>query len=198
MKHFIMIWIAVLALFSTALVSVQADDQPATVSLFVSCIENPSESGLPRVWFGYQSSAVVNGAADYGPSDGAGFIGAPPNTLQAGRHDRVFAVELQTEGVKAFYEFQTADGRLYSVFADASTKAPKCGAVYQPGAPSIAVVMTTDCAFVEIQDPYGHWWRVTDKDHPDGILLHYGEALIGGQDQSTNPDDYRAVATACF
>jgi hypothetical protein len=196
MKRFIIVWVVLMALISTALIVVAQD---ADVSLFVSCIENPSESGLPRVWFGYSASATVSGAADYGPLDGVGFIGDPPNTLQAGRHDRIFAAELQTEGVTAFFEFIDNTGKGYSVTADAGTKAPKCGAaVWHPGAPSIAVDVTSDCAFVEIRDAYGHWSRVADAAHPDGILLHYGEQLIGGPNQSTDAGDYRAVATACF
>ena len=194
MKRFVMVWIVLMVLLSTALVSVQA----ATFSVFVSCIEKPSASGSVRVWFGYSAVGTINGTPDFGPLDGAGFIGSPPNTLQPGIHNRVLAAEIQTEGTTVFYEFQSDDGIGASIFATAATKAPACGTVYQTSAPSIAVSLTTDCAYVEIQDAYGHWSRVTDAAHPDGILLHYDEALIGGQDQSTDPADYRAVPTACY
>lgn len=194
MKRFVIGWMVLIVLIVGMVMTAQA----ATVSLFVSCIEKVSESGLPRIWFGYQASTTVNGVSYYGPSDGAGFIGYPPNTLEKGRHDRVFGAEIQVEGTQAFYQFIADDGTTYEVWADATTKAPKCGAnVWHQGAPSIAVSLTSDCAYVEIQDDYGHWSRVSDAAHPDGILLHYGEALIGGPDQSTDPADYRSVATAC-
>lgn len=67
---------------------------------------------------------------------------------------------------------------------------------WQPDAPSIPVEMTTDCAFVEIRDEYDNWHLVTTGGEP--VLLHYGEMLIGGHHQSTNPADYRAVATNCY
>lgn len=70
--------------------------------------------------------------------------------------------------------------------------------VWQPDAPSISIILTSDCAFIEIVDAWGNYHRVTDRLHPDGIVLHYGELLIGGQQQSTDPTDYRAIETECF
>lgn len=67
---------------------------------------------------------------------------------------------------------------------------------WKPGAPSIPVEMTTDCAFVEIRDEYGNWHLVYSNG--ELVLLHYGEMLIGSNEQSTNPDDYRAVPTDCY
>lgn len=67
---------------------------------------------------------------------------------------------------------------------------------WRPGAPSIPVAMTTDCAFVEIRDEYNHWHLVLSNGEP--VLLHYGEMLIGGHHQSLNPADYRAVPAACY
>lgn len=63
-------------------------------------------------------------------------------------------------------------------------------------APSITVVLTTDCAFVEISNGDGGWSRVESDGEP--VLLHYGESLIAGRSQSLEPADYRAVPTACF
>lgn len=203
MKRFLIFWIVMMVLLSTALFAAAQEyaslEQPVTVSLFVSCIEKPSESGYPRVWFGYEASESISGTASYGPSDGAGFIGYPPNTLNTGRFDKVFAVELQTEGVVAFYQFIDDAGNEYNASADADTDAISCdelAARWHPGAPSIAVALTTDCAYVEIQDAYGHWSQVTSNG--EAVLLHYGDALIGGPDQSTDPADYRAVPTACY
>lgn len=182
-------------LFSTALVAVQA----ANFTLFVSCIENPSESGLPRIWFGYEASETISGAADYGPSTTAGFIGYPPNILQQGRFDKVFAVEIQVEGTQAFFEFIADNGDSLSLFADATTEAPSCDSLdneWHPDAPSIYIPMTSDCAFIEIQDDYGNWSQVTSNGEP--VLLHYGQALIGSNGQPTDPARYRVTETACF
>lgn len=99
---------------------------------------------------------------------------------------------------EAFVAYYIADNKWFTLKGTPST-AP-CGSDkgWHPGASSIAVSLVSDCAYVEIQDAYGHWSRVSDTTHPDGILLHYGDSLIGGPGQSTDPDDYRAVATACF
>lgn len=186
---------ALLLLVIGTAVAQAAEPPKPSFSLFVSCIEKVSESGLPRVWFGYEASDTIEGIAYYGPSDGGGFIGDPPNTLSKGRHEKVFGVELQEPGVEAIYEFIANNGDSASLFAGADYKAPACGEVWQPGAPSIAVTLTSDCAFVEIRDPYGHWSRV--QSNGEDVLLHYGEALIGGANQSTDPADYRAIETAC-
>jgi len=89
------------------------------------------------------------------------------------------------------------DGTTESIFGDPD--APDCHQqddTWQPGAPSIPVPLNSDCAFIEIQDIYGHWSQV--QSNGQDVLLHYGEALIGSSGQSTDPTDYRAVETGCF
>jgi hypothetical protein len=81
------------------------------------------------------------------------------------------------------------------IIIDGNSSTPICGEGWQPGAPSIPIEMVTDCAYVDIQDEYGNWHRVEVDGVP--VLLHYGEALIGGS-QTTDPAAYRAVATACY
>lgn len=106
------------------------------------------------------------------------------------------SLQAQGDGVEfvAYY----LDGGSESIFGDPD--APFCADSskndWQPGAPSIPIELTSDCAFVEIQDDYGHWVRV-QSDGVD-VLLHWGEALIGSVRQSTNPADYRALETECF
>jgi len=157
MRRFIIVWISLMALLSTALVSVQA----ATVSLFVSCIERKSESGLPRVWFGYESDALVDGVGYMGDSETSGFIGYAPNTLRPGRFEKVFGVELQTDGAQAFFQFIANDDAAYEVWADASTDAPGCEqvGVYGPdgGLKTITKDVAPGCYEWSIQDDYGHW-----------------------------------------
>ena len=85
---------------------------------------------------------------------------------------------------------------------DATASAPACGDVTSQGdAPSIRISMSSDCAFIETKDYLdgqftGHWSQVESNGDP--VLLHYGGQLVGSHHQSINPDDYRAVPTACF
>jgi hypothetical protein len=88
------------------------------------------------------------------------------------------------------------DGADGYIIIDGNSSTPLCGSVYEGDAPSIAVAITTDCAFVEIDNGDGGWSRVESDGVP--VLLHYGEQLIAGRNQSLEPDDYRAVATACY
>lgn len=84
-----------------------------------------------------------------------------------------------------------------SIFA--TEDAPLCtdqSQDWKPDAPSIPIEQYSDCAFIEIQDVYGHWSRV--QSGGADVLLHYGEALIGSIGQSIDPADYRAVETECF
>jgi hypothetical protein len=67
---------------------------------------------------------------------------------------------------------------------------------WQPGAPSIEITLTSDCAWIEIDNHDGGWSRV-QSDGKD-VMLHYGDALIGGQDQSLDSSDYRAIPTNCY
>lgn len=77
---------------------------------------------------------------------------------------------------------------------------PQCGVEgWQPGAPSILIEPPpgADCYFVQVIDSYENWHWV--ESNGQRVLLHYGETLIGNSrnGQRINPDDYRAVATAC-
>lgn len=69
--------------------------------------------------------------------------------------------------------------------------------VWHPGAVSILLPASGSGPYlIEIQDTYGHWSLVTDKDHPDGIALYNKGGfveLIGSPDQDTNPEHYRLV-----
>src|SRR5262245_3039521 len=57
--------------------------------------------------------------------------------------------------------FATKDGNTQGIFGYPDV--PPCAEddVWQPDAPSIPVPLDSDCAFVEIIDPYGHWSIVT-------------------------------------
>ncbi len=86
---------------------------------------------------------------------------------------------------------------------------PQCGAEgWRPGAPSVPIIdPPSDCfwLFARNEDydnnpETSSWSIVTDEAHPDGILFHYGDSLIANpvNGQSTDPNDYQAVETACF
>ena len=77
------------------------------------------------------------------------------------------------------------------------------GEGWKPGVPEITIPMTADCSWIYIKnkDPRtgewdGNWSRVEIDGEP--VLLHYGESLFGGQNQSASPDDYLAVAVNCY
>lgn len=189
MRRFIMIWITLLALISTALTSVQA----AEVSPSITCVEHYADHA--SIHFGYFASETVNGTGYFGPA--GNFEGdLPPNTLDAGQHDDVFTVEVYGP---ASWQFVGADGFTFSLDVDVDTTGPDCDALsaqWHPGAVSIPITLASDCAWIEINNHDGGWSRVTSDGEP--VLLHYGEALIGGPNQSSDPADYRAVATACY
>jgi hypothetical protein len=89
----------------------------------------------------------------------------------------------------------TEGGSTQSIFA--SVDSPHCNTDKNLGnVPSIPIEMTTDCAYVEVQDPYGNWHKVQSNGRD--VLLRYGQSLIGSHEQSANPDDYRAIPTACY
>lgn len=78
-----------------------------------------------------------------------------------------------------------------------NASSPRCIAAWQPSAPSILIPAPHNGVFlIEIQDAYGHWSRVTDAAHPDGIVLspngQYVE-LIGSVGQDIDPAHYRLV-----
>lgn len=82
------------------------------------------------------------------------------------------------------------------VYLRGDESTPPCGS-YQGNAPSIAITTLSDCARVEINNGDGGWSLVTDANHPEGIILHYGEQLIAGRQQSLNPLDYRTIEVPC-
>lgn len=86
---------------------------------------------------------------------------------------------------------------------------PQCGAEgWKPGAPSVPVIdPPSDCFWVFIRnEDYDNnpetasWTILADDNNPDGILFHYGDAIIANPQngQSTDPNDYVAEETACF
>lgn len=83
-----------------------------------------------------------------------------------------------------------------SIFADPDAAPCIQDDTWKPGAPSIPIDLTTDCAFVYVQDEYGNWSQVMSDDVP--VLLHYGQLLIGSADQSLDPTRYQAIPTECY
>jgi len=168
----------------------------ADVSLFVSCIERESESGLPRVWFGYEAGAAVSGTGYMGDSEQVGFIGFAPNALQAGRFEKVFGAELQVPDAVAFFQFVTDDGEGYEVFADASNEAIDCAELessYGPdgGLRTITKDVAPGCYEWSIQDDYGHWSIVaTTCSQQEGERV-FVRLVLGRDNPVTDPDRYR-------
>ena len=129
----------------------------------------------------------VDWAADNAPwylADGASFEG---NTLVA---DALPDGTAQV-GVWLGEEYQVVTGTPETPFCGSPEAEP-----FEGDAPSIPVGLTSDCAFVEVIDSYGNWHRVESEGVP--VLMHYGDSLIAGRDQSLAAEDYRAVATACY
>lgn len=182
MRRFIIVWISLLALLSAALGSVRAEG-------ITVCRDTSVE------WFRYRFSGIdwtldtLHYVADGASADGDTLI------ADALREDNGDGIVFKDE---ALIGYHIGDGEWFILKGTPDT-AP-CGDAggegWQPGAPSIYVPIESDCAFIEIRDLYGNWHRVESDGEP--VLLHYGQALIGGQNQSTDPADYRAVATACF
>jgi hypothetical protein len=185
MKRFIIVWIALMALISTALGGVRSAQAGDITVCRDTSVEWPRYRFSGIDWNADTLFYVADGASAYGDT-----LIADALTEDNG-DGIVFAGE-------AFVAYYLGDGEWFTLKGTPDT-AP-CGGDegngWQPGAVSIYIPMTSDCAFVEIRDTYGHWSQVTSDGEP--VLLHYGEALIGGQNQSTDPADYRAIPTACY
>jgi hypothetical protein len=104
-------------------------------------------------------------------------------------------VTVLADGNSAMWAYYDADGVYVEVVGNGETV--WCGEEWKPDAPSIPVVIESDCAHVFIRDSFDNWHLVTDANNPNGIVLHYGQALIGGN-QSTDPTDYRSIPAACY
>lgn len=170
----------------------------ASIELFADCQQ--SVEGGVKVYLGYSASDDVVGTSEVELSAGADVFGALPSTFEAGEHHRVFGVIL-LDGAEAHWTASGADfNNTLTIRGDMDV--PTCtGDDWHPDAPSIPIVLESDCAFVETRDYLngqftGHWSRVTSNGQP--VLLHYGQALIGSSGQSTKSDDYRAVETPCY
>lgn len=180
------------------------------VYLFVDCVEQPTDQHGFVVWFGYSADATYDGLTGGivpfpGPGTGTvGFLSYPPTALAEGEFHNVFAVEIMDVRNAAVEWFMYDAAHSFSMYFDPhQDNAPDCGEVqdHLGDAPSIPIELTSDCAFVEVKDYFqgeftGHWSRVTSDG--EDVLLHYGEPLIAGRNQSLDPADYRAVETACF
>ena len=94
----------------------------------------------------------------------------------------------------ATWQYWTPEGEVIVIVGDVDT--PPCDAPQEGDAPSIAVEIHSDCAHIEIDNGDGGWSRVEVNGEP--VLLHYGESLIAGRNQSLDPEDYRAVEVACY
>lgn len=193
MKRFLIGWIVLTVLLVGLSVPALAQNDATTFTLFVSCKET-TESGLTRIWFGYESSAFVEGVAYYGPSEGAGFIGYPPNTMYAGRLDKIFGIELQEPGVVAFYEFIANDGSSFHVEADANTKVQACKKIaYGPdgGLRTITKDVAPGCYEWSIEDDYGHWSTVaTTCSQVEGDHV-FVRLVLGRDNPITDESRYR-------
>lgn len=66
---------------------------------------------------------------------------------------------------------------------------------WQPGAVTVNIPMTSDCAYFEIDNLDGGWSIVEDQNGV--IILHYGEPFIVPAVGVTDPSRYRAVEIAC-
>lgn len=175
-----------------ALLALVAPALAQDVQLFVTCIDR-SQPDRVIVHFGYFASATVDGTGYLAPLGNFGGD-LPPNTLLAGQHDGVFYVEIYGATVWQF----VSDNTSLELWVDRDTSGPDCANLNQPaaaGTTSIPIVMTSDCAFIDICDAYDNWHRVGSNG--EAVLLRYGQALIGGPGQSSNAGDYRAVATDC-
>ena len=192
LRRFLIVWISLLALLSAGLTGNKVKAmQAADFAWLIDCQE--SEGAYVHYWVGYTSSADL-------PDSYLAYIGNGPGIYSgsygAGEHHRVIDVLLPEADSSVWLVLYPQN---ISITISRETSAPACDSLpdqWQPGAPSIYIPMESDCAFIEIRDPYDHWHRVDSDGEP--VLLHYGQALIGGQNQSTDPADYRAVATACF
>lgn len=170
----------------------------ANFSILVQCVD---DNALPPNYYihtlngdGKNTVAYVEFADQYGNvlALGEWLIERP-----SGKHPWGF-VSIDVDSGVILQAWDENGSLLASLALDGNGRYPRCGAKgWQPGAPSIPVVLTADCSFVQIIDAYGNWHWVTSAG--ERVLLHYGETLTGNplNGQSTNPVDYRAITTPC-
>lgn len=133
--------------------SAQADG----VLLQVSCIDR-NQPDRVTVWFGYESASDVAGTGYIGGGD-IGIVSMPPNGLLAGRHERVFAVEVY-DGGSVTWQFAARTGD-YELTASAETGAPDCNAP-TAGVSSVTVEAAPGCYTWQYLDNIWHDVRLAD------------------------------------
>lgn len=126
------------------------------VQLQVSCIDR-SQTDRAVIWFGYESSHDATGTGYIGGED-IGIVSMPPNGLQAGRHERVFAIEVYRGSVTWQFAAETGD---YELTASAETGAPDCNATATTVS-SVTVEAAPGCYTWQYFDGVWHDVRLTD------------------------------------
>lgn len=114
MKHFRFLFIPLLIL-----VVVVSSAQAVNFSIFVSCV------GPDGIFFGYESDEPFQGDSSVVIYIQGEVIGRAPSNFQAGRHDRVFGVQLGTADSTAHWEV-TGPNWSQRIYVDASTTTPNC------------------------------------------------------------------------
>lgn len=93
--------------------------QAVNFSLFVSC------SSPDGIFFGYESDEPFQGSSSVVIFIQGEVIGRAPSSFQAGRHDRVFGVQLTAPDSAAHWEV-TGPNWSQKIYVDGSTDAPNC------------------------------------------------------------------------
>lgn len=165
----------------------------ASVDLQLTCIEDRVDRFI--IHLGYNASETVDGTSWFGPVLNSANNAYPPNVLQAGQHADVVAIEIYAPVLWQFV-YDTATEELNIPYPPSGPSCDSLSVVWHPGAVSIYIPMTANCNKVYIIDDYGHWSQVTSNNEP--VILHYGEALIGSNDQPTDPARYKTEPVECF
>lgn len=171
--------------------------QAADVTLSADC-QATTDNGV-QVFVGYSASEDFEAVSTLEFTGSASLIGDIPAAFTAGEHTQVFSI-LLIDGASAYWTVDSASVANALMIQD-DMNLPDCNASQPPPTIDIPIQLASDCAFVETKDYLngiftGHWSQVLSHNAP--VLLHYGQDLIGSIHQSANPNDYRAVETACY
>lgn len=181
--------------------------QAAEVNIFVDCVETMSESGSPRVWFGYASDedilmgSTLEGVIDDGTGLSPSFLGYAPSDLHEGTHNRVFAIEFPAPGYDVTWRVYTEAFEI-TVTANYDTGGAECDpadiGTGEPdgGLETITIYDVVGEAFTwEVRDVWGNWHVIDSVVTPlqceaDRCFTR----LVLGLGVTTDADDYHVTA----
>lgn len=167
-------------------------------TIFVNCVERPGGGGSDRAWFGYESGSTFTPETPMLLLGGSGLINNLPGVLAAGRHDRVFGVDLDAA---APVEWTIYHNGVYTTVSTADN-IPTCGENRAAAGPDggLTTITLWDVAGTrftwEIRDQWDNWHGISGVETP--VEFDQGRPftrlVLGPDNGNHDPANYRVTA----